>query len=31
MNTVIWIVQILVGLAFLMAGANKIFQPKEKL
>jgi len=31
MNTVIWIVQILIGLAFLMAGANKVFQPKEKL
>ena len=30
-NTIIWIVQILVGLAFLMAGMMKATQPKEKL
>ncbi len=31
MNTVIWIVQILVGLAFLMAGIMKTTQPIDKL
>ena len=31
MEIALWIVQILVGLGFLMAGAMKIMQPKEKL
>lgn len=31
MNTIIWIVQVLVGAAFIMAGAMKASQPKEKL
>ncbi len=31
MNTAIWIVQILLGLAFGMAGFMKLTQPKEKL
>lgn len=30
-NTIIWIVQILAGIAFLMAGFMKATQPKEKL
>jgi len=31
MNTVIWIVQILVALAFAIAGFSKLTQPREKL
>ncbi len=31
MNTVLWILQILVALAFLAAGAMKVSQPKDKL
>lgn len=31
MNTALWIVQILLGLVFGMAGITKITQPKEKL
>lgn len=31
MNTALWIVQALLAIAFLMAGAMKTFQPKEKL
>ncbi|MFN8530122.1 MAG: DoxX family protein [Anaerolineae bacterium] len=31
MNTVVWIVQILLALAFGMAGLMKLTQPKEKL
>jgi uncharacterized membrane protein YphA (DoxX/SURF4 family) len=31
MNTVIWIAQILLALAFLMAGSAKLFLPREKL
>src|SRR5579859_5106043 len=31
MNTAVWIVQILLALAFLMAGATKLTQPVEKL
>src|SRR5688572_17505088 len=31
MNTAIWIVQVLVGIAFLMAGFTKFTQPREKL
>ena len=31
MNTAIWIVQILLALAFLMTGLIKLTQPKEKL
>lgn len=30
-NTIIWIVQILVGLAFFMAGIMKVIKPKEEL
>lgn len=30
-NTIIWIVQILVAVAFFMAGIMKVTQPKEKL
>ena len=31
MNIALWIVQIIVGLLFLMAGVMKVMQPKEKL
>ena len=31
MNTALWIAQILLAIAFLMAGAMKAMQPKEKL
>ncbi|GJM40991.1 MAG: hypothetical protein DHS20C20_12730 [Ardenticatenaceae bacterium] len=31
MEIALWIVQVLLGLAFLMAGGMKVMQPKEKL
>ncbi|MEZ4671843.1 MAG: DoxX family protein [Anaerolineae bacterium] len=31
MNTTLWIVQLLLALAFVMAGLTKLTQPKEKL
>lgn len=31
MNTILWILQILLGLAFLAAGAMKLSQPKAKI
>ncbi|MEP6650441.1 MAG: DoxX family protein [Lapillicoccus sp.] len=31
MNVVLWVVQIVLAAAFLMAGAAKVLQPKEKL
>lgn len=31
MNIILWIVQVLLAVAFLMAGAMKVMQPKEKM
>ena len=31
MNVALWIVQVIVGLMFLMAGGTKVMQPKAKL
>jgi uncharacterized membrane protein YphA (DoxX/SURF4 family) len=31
MNTVLWIVQVLLSIVFFMSGAAKVMQPKEKL
>jgi uncharacterized membrane protein YphA (DoxX/SURF4 family) len=30
-NVVLWVLQVLLALAFLAAGSGKVFQPKEKL